>query len=75
MRWDFSSFSDFKGLNNVEISRQISTISMRLDNLDKVSTVEKISTLKKVGLDTKDIFDLDWSWLSRPSGLVKICMF
>ena len=61
MRQDFSSFSDFKGLDNVEISRQISTISMRLDNLDKVSTVEKISTLKKVGLDTKDIFDLDWS--------------
>jgi hypothetical protein len=36
-----------------------------------VSTVKKISTLKKVGLDTKESLDLDWSRLSRPPGLKK----
>ncbi len=56
---DFSSFSDSKGLNNVEISRQISTaswqistISTRLDNLDKNLNSSK-SRLKS--LDFKNL--------------------
>ncbi len=101
IRRDFSSFSDSKGLDNVEISWQISTVSWQSQhvstNLDKhlnasksrlksldfknldrekkklISTVKKISTLKKVGLDTKDVLNLDLncSQLSRPPGLKK----
>ncbi len=68
IRWDFSSFSDSKGLDNVEISRQILTASwqistaswqiskilMRLDNLDKNLDPSK-SRLKNL-----DFKNLDW---------------
>ena len=80
---DFSSFSDSKGLDNVEISRHC------LDNLNKNLDVSKSRLknlnrekkswsrqFKKVSLDTKDVLDLDWSRLSRPPCLkqILICM-
>ncbi len=59
IRRDFSSFTDSKGLENVKISRQISTayrqistISTRLNNLDKNLDVSK-SWLKS--LDFKNL--------------------
>jgi hypothetical protein len=57
------------------VSICLDRVSIETLNLDTgrepVSTVEKISTLKKVGLDTKDVLDLDleWSQLSRLLGL------
>jgi hypothetical protein len=71
IRRDFSSFSDSKGLNNVEISwqistasrqistasRQISTISMCLDNLDKNlnATMSRLKSLDCKNLDRDKI--------------------
>ncbi len=71
IRQDFSSFSDSKGLDNVEISRQISTasrlrldksqqsrqISMCLDNLDKNldATKSRLKSLDFKNLDRDKI--------------------
>ncbi len=61
IRRDFSSFSDSKGLDNVEISQQILTISTRLDNLDKNLDASK-SWVKSLNFKNLDREKKNWSW-------------
>ena len=75
IRQDFSSFSDSKGLDNVEISQQcqdfstnIDCVSTNLDNLDK-NLNWKVSILK-ISIEKKKV-DLDrWENLNNSKKLV-----
>jgi hypothetical protein len=77
IRHDFSSFSDSKGLDNVEISQKILTKISMCQSLNWKVSILKISTKKKkrwswhdghsrrfskVSLNTKDVLNLDIDW-------------
>ncbi len=71
IRWDFSSFSDSKGLNNVKISQQILTASWQIStNLDaswQISTISMCLDNLDKNIDTSKsrLKSLDFKNLNR----------
>jgi hypothetical protein len=66
--WLVSTIS-IKILTKINFDWKILILKILTMKKKKLISNLKAWHFKKVGLDTKDILDLDWSWLSRPLGL------